>query len=300
MATHNGERFVREQIDSVLAQEDGNWHLTVSDDGSADGTREILAGYAREYPEKVTFRDSGKKYGNARDHFFDLIRTCGAEWMLLCDQDDTWMPGKVKAFAAAAADAESRYGRETPVLVFSDQVPTDEALHPLADSLMRYQKQYTGDFDFRRILMQNVVTGGAAGFNRALARTALECADTSRVIMHDWWLAAAAARFGQVIYLPETTGTYRQHGGNDTGAKDFGSAAYNREQLGKLAEVRESVRKKKEQARVFTDTYRKRLTEEDLRFLEGFAKQRSGIGFYLRYGKLIYRPERKIGMALLG
>ena len=300
MATYNGAAFIREQIDSILAQTDDGWHLTVSDDGSDDGTKDILDGYAREYPEKIARIESGTRFGNARDHFFYLTGACEAEWMMLCDQDDTWAPDKTGKFRLAMDRAEEAYGAETPLLIFSDQAVTDGALNPMAPSLMRWQKQYTGEFDYRSILMQNVVTGGAMALNRPLAELAGECADRTRVCMHDWWTAAAAARFGRIIYLDEPLGTYRQHGANAVGAKHVGSAAYSRDRLGKLDEVRESIRKKKAQAAVFRNTYARRLTGEDIDFLDGFAKERSGASFWMKYGKLIHGQERKAGMILLG
>ncbi len=300
MATYNGERFLREQLDSVLAQTEDGWHLSVSDDGSTDGTVRILEEYISRYPGRISLAGTGRRFGNAKDHFLWLIRNCGAEWMMLCDQDDTWAPEKTASFRAAADKAESSFGADTPLLVFCDQTPTDAELRPLAHSLMQYQKQYTKEFDYRSILMQNVVTGGAMALNRALKELALACADFSGIAMHDWWMAAAAARFGKIVYIDRPLGTYRQHEGNAVGAKAVGSAAYTQDRMGKLDEVRTSILRKKNQAKVFRDTYRKQLTGDDLRFLDGFVKKRSGPGFYLRYGKLIHGIERKAGMALLG
>ena len=164
---------------------------------------------------------------------------------MLCDQDDTWAPDKVKEFRQAIDRAETDFGADTPLLVFCDQVPMDAELRPLADSLMRYQKQYTEAFDYRSILMQNVVTGGAAALNQALKQVILEYADAADMSMHDWWMAAVAARFGRIIYLDEPLGTYRQHRENAVGAKHVGSAAYTKDRLGKLEEVRETIRNKK-------------------------------------------------------
>ena len=300
LAAHNGAAYLPAQLESILIQTDTGWHLTVSDDGSTDDTVSILDEYAGRHPERITRAVLGKPFGNARDHFLALIRNCGADWMMLSDQDDTWAPRKTEEFRAAAEQAEADFGAETPLLIFCDQIPTNEKLLPVAPSLMQYQKQYTKEFDWRSILMQNVVTGGAMAFNRALAETALECRDFSKVIMHDWWMAAVAAKFGRIVYLDKPLGTYRQHGENAVGAKAVGSAAYTKDRMGKLGEVRETIRAKKRQAALFRDTYRRRLTGEDLRFLDGFAKKRSGIGFYMAYGKLIHGMERKAGMALLG
>ena len=300
MTTCNGEKFLREQMDSILAQTAEGWHLSVSDDGSTDGTGKILEEYAEKYPDKISITGRGKRFGNAKDHFLWMIRECEAEWMMLCDQDDTWAPEKVSVLEAELDRAEADFGRETPLLLFCDQVPADEELRPLSDSLMRYQKQYTEEFDWRSLLMQNVVTGGAMAFNRALKALTVESGGAPEVIMHDWWMAAAAARFGRIVYIDKPLGTYRQHGDNAVGAKAVGSGAYTRDRLGKLGEVRAAIRRKKAQARAFRDAYRTRLTGEDLRFLDGFIREKSGIGFYLKYGKLIHGAERKAGFALLG
>ena len=300
MATYNGSFFLREQIDSILEQTDENWHLTISDDGSEDGTRDIIDDYVQRFPEKITHYHSGKRFGNARDHFFHLMNRCGAEWMLFCDQDDTWYPNKVAKMRAAMKSAENQYGAETPLLVFSDQTPTDAQLRPLAPSLMRYQKQYFEHFDYRSILMQNVVTGGAMGINRALAELGGQCADTSRVIMHDWWLAAVAARFGQIVYLDEPLGTYRQHGKNEVGAKNVRAFSHVINRVMHQGDIRELMLRKKRQAEAFSETFSDMLSLTDAQFLHLFILPRSGPGFYWRERKLIHGGDRLLGMMVWG
>ena len=300
MAVYNGEAYLAEQIDSILRQSDDRWHLTVSDDGSTDGSGAIIDDYAYRYPDRIARHRSGRRFGNARDHFFHLMGQCDADYMLFCDQDDVWYPDKVLKTRQALEAAESKWGRDTPVLVFSDQTPTDADLKPLAPSLMRYQDQYFERFDYRSILMQNVVTGGAMGVNRALARLGGRCEDTGRIIMHDWWLAAVAARFGHIVYIDEALGAYRQHGGNAVGAKDVGSVGHIANRLKHLRDVRGLLICKKAQAQAFMETYSDLLTQEDRQFLSGFTRPRSGVGFYLRYRDEIHGFFRLAGMMVLG
>lgn len=300
MAVCNGAAFLPEQLDSILAQTDDRWHLTVSDDGSRDGSADILGDYARRWPDRIAVHRAGRRFGNARDHFFHLMAWCDAEYMLFCDQDDVWYPDKVKRTRAALLKAARDWGADTPVLVFSDQTPTDAALRPLADSLMRYQKQYFGRFDYRSILMQNVVTGGAMGINRALARLAAPGAGDQAVIMHDWWLAATAARFGRIVYIDAPLGAYRQHEGNAVGAKHVGSAEYVRSRLARLGALREAILDKKAQAAAFEEAYDARLDDGDRAFLEGFSRARSGPAFYFKHMRLLHGAVRRIGFVLLG
>lgn len=169
LANYNEEQYIKEKIDSILEQTEQNWHLMCSDDGSTDRTQEILDQYALQYPDKISRVHSGRRFGNARDHFFWLIEHCHAEYMMTCDQDDYWRPEKVRKTMERMYEAENEYGKDMPILVFTDQTPTDAHLKALAPLLMRYQNQFFEYFDYRSLLMQNVVTGGAMCFNRALA-----------------------------------------------------------------------------------------------------------------------------------
>lgn len=300
MATYNGAPYIREQLDSILAQTDRRWRLTISDDGSTDGTDAIVDAYVRQYPERMRRAHASGRFGCARDHFFWLMRQCDADWVLFSDQDDVFYPRKVQVLTDAMRAAEERWGTQTPLLVFSDQTVVDEQLHTLAPSLMRYQQQCRTDFDYRGILLQNVVTGGAMAINRALAQWGAQCSRPKETIMHDWWLAAVAARFGRVIYIDEALGVYRQHESNSVGAKDVASLGYVARMLRDPQGIRESILHKKRQAGVFRDTFQGRLTDDDRVFLQAFCALRSGPRFYLRYRRQIHGMKRLAGFMLWG
>lgn len=300
MATYNGEAYLRAQLDSILNQTEKRWRLTISDDGSTDATPAIIDEYVNRYPDKIRRIRAKTRFGNARDHFFWLMRQSNSDHIAFCDQDDVWLKGKLERLMAAMLAAQARLGSDTPILVFSDQTVTDERLNTIAPSLMRYQKQYFERFDFRSILMQNVVTGGAMMINRALARLAGRCADTSQVIMHDWWLAAVAARFGEIVYIDEPLGAYRQHGGNSVGAKDVGSVSHVINRLRHMDDLKETIRAKKRQAAELQKTFGERMSKEDTDFILGFERNRSGISFYLANRKYIHGIFRLAGMMLLG
>jgi len=300
MATYNGEKYLREQIDSIVIQTNSNWHLTISDDGSSDLTSEIVDEYVSRYPDKITRYESGKCFGNARDHFFHLMCVCKADYMFFCDQDDVWYPDKLDKMMNVMIGVERGQSQKVPLLVFSDQTPTDEKKKPLSPSLMRYQQQYFEEIDYRALLMQNIVTGGAMVINRALADLASCCIDHTQAIMHDWWLAVVAARFGNVIYMDESTGIYRQHGKNSVGAKDVRSIQHVLHKIGRMTEIRRTILSKKKQAHIFMESYELDLSEEDRTFLKSFARRHSGPLFYLRHRYLIHGFFRFAGMMVLG
>ena len=300
MAVYNGSAYIREQIDSILNQTYENWHLTISDDGSTDGTDLIADEYAAKYPEQITRVYSGVRFGNARDHFMWLSENCTSRYMLYSDQDDVFNPEKMSRLMDAMQNAERQWGRDLPILVFSDQTVVDEKLNVIEPSLMRCQKQAFDSFDYHALLIQNVVTGGAMMVNRPLCSLAVQCRSKERIIMHDWWMAATAARFGKIIYLDEPLSLYRQHGGNSVGAKRVGSAGYIAGMMGNLRGVREMILRKKSQAGVFEETYTALLTAEDRQFLSRMKQSRSGIRFYLKNRGYIHGFFRFMGWVMLG
>lgn len=300
MAVYNGSAYIREQIDSILNQTYENWHLTISDDGSTDGTDLIADEYAAKYPKKITRVYSGVRFGNARDHFMWLSENCTSRYMLYSDQDDVFNPEKMSRLMDAMQNAERQWGRDLPILVFSDQTVVDEKLNVIEPSLMRCQKQAFDSFDYHALLIQNVVTGGAMMVNRPLCSLAVQCRSRERIIMHDWWMAATAARFGKIIYLDEPLSLYRQHGGNSVGAKRVGSAGYIAGMMGNLRGVREMILRKKSQAGVFEETYTALLTAEDRQFLSRMKQSRSGIWFYLKNRGYIHGFFRFMGWVMLG
>jgi len=300
MAVYNGSAYIREQIDSILNQTYENWHLTISDDGSTDGTDLIADEYAAKYPEKITRVYSGVRCGAAEIRFGGVRKNKKSRYMLYSDQDDVFNPEKMSRLMDAMQNAERQWGRDLPILVFSDQTVVDEKLNVIEPSLMRCQKQAFDSFDYHALLIQNVVTGGAMMVNRPLCSLAVQCRSRERIIMHDWWMAATAARFGKIIYLDEPLSLYRQHGGNSVGAKRVGSAGYIAGMMGNLRGVREMILRKKSQAGVFEETYTALLTAEDRQFLSRMKQSRSGIRFYLKNRGYIHGFFRFMGWVMLG
>ena len=300
MTAYNGEKFIREQIDSILNQSDTYWHLTISDDGSTDNTPEIIDEYVQKHPDKIRRHCSGCRFGNARDHFFHLMEQCKEEYMLFCDQDDVWFPEKVGTLRKALLDATEEYGRETPILVFSDQTVVDEKLNSIADSLMLYERRYKSGFDYRKILFQNVITGCTMGINKALAILAGSCIDTTQTIMHDWWIGATAAKFGKVIYIDERLSSYRQHGDNSVGAKDATAIKRKLLNLKNIEDIRNNIDQQKKQTEIFLNTFSTSLSNEDISFCKGFSRRRSGLFFYIDNAIYIHSRLHIIIMIILG
>lgn len=300
LAAYNGEKYLREQLDSILHQDDGRWHLTLSDDGSTDGTCAILDEYAARYPDKITHYRSGRRFGCARDHFLHLMRRSRADYILFCDQDDVWYADKVRLSLDKLAHMERECGKDTPLLVFTDQAAVDQDLHVIHPSMTAYQHRPVHCLDWRSLTLQNVVNGCTMAFNRALADLAAKCPDDSLLPMHDGWIAIIAARFGRMEYIAQSTMGYRQHGHNSVGAENVRSAGYVMARLSKLRQLRKTILDKKKQAQAFQSAFAGRLAPEDEDFLRGFTRSHSGPVFYLRHRRMIHSLYHLAGFCLLG
>ena len=220
LATWNGEQYLAEQIDSVLAQTWTDWRLLARDDGSSDGTVEILKQYESKYPERIhIIRDSKANLG-ASGNFSVLMEHSDADYLMFCDQDDVWLPEKIEILMGAMAELENECGQDMPLLVHSDLTVVDDRLQPIAPSFWHYQQLNPKKGRFlNRLLIQNVVTGCALLMNRRTKELALPVPTDAR--MHDWWIALVAAAFGRISYVQNPLVKYRQHGGNKLGAKEW-------------------------------------------------------------------------------
>jgi glycosyltransferase involved in cell wall biosynthesis len=223
LATYQGEAFLAPQLASIAAQTGVAWRLFVRDDGSTDATRSIVAGFRERHPGRVTLvEDEDTRLGAARS-FSRLLAATTAPYVFMCDQDDVWWPDKLERSLARLRRAEAEAGVGRPVLVHTDLRVVDTELRLLAPSMDAYQRLGAARRSaLRQLLVQNTVTGCTAGVNRALLDRALPVPEDA--IMHDWWMALVAAAFGRVVYVPEATIDYRQHGANALGARRYGFA----------------------------------------------------------------------------
>lgn len=143
-----------------------------------------------------------------------------ADYIMLSDQDDVWLPDKVeKTLARMQADeAACRAAGEAnaSILVHCDSRIVDRALREIAPSFAAYQKMTPSRCQLQQLLVQNNVVGGALMMNRALAERITEI--PAHCVMHDQWIALIASAFGHIDFVPEALYLYRQHGDNVLGA----------------------------------------------------------------------------------
>lgn len=223
LCTYNGAAYVRAQLQSILDQTVQDLHVVVSDDGSTDETLAIVEAMAAAHPGRITILRQDPPTGSAQRHFLKLLVERAydmADYIMLSDQDDVWLPEKVaKTLARMQADeAACRAAGEAnaSILVHCDSRIVDRALREIAPSFAAYQKMTPSRCQLQQLLVQNNVVGGALMMNRALAERITEI--PAHCVMHDQWIALIASAFGHIDFVPEALYLYRQHGDNVLGA----------------------------------------------------------------------------------
>lgn len=218
MATYNGKKFLSEQIDSILSQSNKQWHLYIHDDGSTDGTVELLKDYTDKYPECITVMDYSSQ-GGAMQNFMSLLEKVKADYYMFSDQDDVWLPHKIEREYEKIKELESNNPR-TPIIVHTDLVVVNENLNTINKSFWEYEKIFPKAIQtYRDYAAVNCVTGCTMLFNKETK----EAINTPlhNAIMHDAWITLSIAAVGGIVYpIEEQSILYRQHSDNTLGARD--------------------------------------------------------------------------------
>lgn len=207
MSTYNGERFLRQQIDSILVQVcDCQVDLWVRDDGSQDHTCEILEEYATAGKLQWYI---GPNLKPAKS-FLDLLKQCpGYDYYAFADQDDYWYPDKLQN------GIDRLSGIAVPALSFANARLVDVALQPLGRNVYR-NPPHT---DFWSVTCGAGILGCTVVFNKMLAQLIQEKPLPQELIMHDYYLGIVCALHdGEILYDHAPCMDYRQHDNNVVGS----------------------------------------------------------------------------------
>jgi glycosyltransferase involved in cell wall biosynthesis len=311
MATFNGERFLREQLDSIAGQSLLPAELVVTDDSSSPNTLDIVREFASQvsFPVRVHKNESRLGY---RANFFKAFSFCAGDLIALCDQDDVWMPNKLERLSSAFSD-------DDVLLAIHNVTLVDSNLKTIPGAS---KKHWYHEGTYAPLTTDPAYT--AYGMCLMVRRDILNWIDPAEVgnleqsYGHDLWLWFVATSLGKVVGLSEELALYRQHAANVFGvhkpeskkegvavSRRTGSAHYIRSEVmslklgAKFTNVRPDAPEKiKRRAQEASDFYRKRAMFYRLRAdLYGGANRWQRIGTFtrlLRSGG--YRPTHRQGL----
>lgn len=209
MSTYNGEDYLAQQIESIQKQSYEDWRLFIRDDGSSDDTVKIIEEYQKK-DRRIRLINQGhiKNIGVVRS-FFELLENVDADFYMFSDQDDYWLPNKIKV----TLEEMLEYNFDLPNCVYTNLQIVDKNLNG-EERLLKCNWQ-----SFTNVLFTNNVYGCTMMINNSLKRMVnFKQIDYQRIYMHDWWLALIAAEFGNLRFIDKATILYRQHGSNQVGA----------------------------------------------------------------------------------
>ncbi|RMC33282.1 glycosyltransferase [Paracoccus alkanivorans] len=213
LASYQGAAYLGQQLISLARQTHTEWSLIVSDDGSTDGTREIVMEFAAGQPEGRVRLIEGPRAG-ATQNFLHLLDAAPDGAMVgFCDQDDVWLSDKLARAVAflRSHDGPAHYAART--LICDDNL-----------ALLTESRRFSRPLGFRNALVQACMAGNSSVFNApaaALLKSALPAARAVRILSHDWWAYQVTAGAGGALFHdPHPVLHYRQHGRSEVGRND--------------------------------------------------------------------------------
>ena len=271
VSTYNGEKFLSQQLDSLLGQKGVDVSILVRDDGSKDRTMTILGDYSSRFPNVSYYQ--GDNVGPCMS-FFDLLKHAnGYDYYAFCDQDDVWDDDKL----SSAVVQMKLQSDDNPVLYCSNLKVVDEQLYFYRKAHKKNydtKNKYAGLVDFYAVGCTEVFNQKAVDITRAHIRN--DC------LMHDSWLFMICNFFGRVIYDNEAHINYRQHGHNVVGTNKDGISKL-KARVERAAD--RSVQPRLKNAQILIDEFGKELRLEDYRKISKMANYKNN---FLKWMKLLF------------
>ena len=268
LATYNGEKFVKEQIESILNQTYENFNLIISDDASTDNTLNILEEYEKKDTRIKVFKKEKNK--GLIDNFEFLLKNVTSDYFMFSDQDDIWKKDKIEK-------SINKLKEENSGLVYTDLEIVDEKLNVIYPSYWKYKQIYKKIIkynNFEALYLNNFVTGCTILAKSKYIKDILPLPRNSKFVLHDYWTALIVSAKDKISYVEEPTIQYRQHKNNRVGSSRKSDQLENFEDLRNLF-----IKVKIEHFEVFKENIEKiktkeisKYTNEALKYFENLKK----------------------------
>lgn len=217
MPVFNGEKYLAEQIESIILQTNKDWVLKIRNDGSSDNSQSIIDKYCQKYPDKIFCISGNKNNMGLVESLNFLMSTVTNEYIMFADQDDIWLNDKIEKTLQEFLCLENKYPK-LPLLVCTDSTCIDNDKNIIYKSFFKFNNFPNNIIgNCTKMLALNVVQGCTIMINKKALGYINPMPKSIRV--HDMWIPVIIAYYGKVSYLHRQTLLYRQHSNNTLGIK---------------------------------------------------------------------------------
>jgi len=203
MCTYNGEKYIQEQLDSILNQTYKNIEIIITDDRSSDITIKIIKSYQQK-DSRIKLYENEKNLGFLKN-FEKAISLCSGDYIALADQDDIWKEYKLEQFLNQIA---------SHVLIYSDAIIIDKFSKEVGVELVRPKNRLCSGSCNKAFILNNFISGNTLMFKKELTQHILPIPE--KISYHDIWIGFVASTYGTIIYTDEAMTYYRRYEGQVT------------------------------------------------------------------------------------
>ena len=212
LASYNGEKYISEQLDSIINQTYKNWELIIRDDGSKDETMTILNKYEKKDERIKILRDDKGNLGFLKN-FEELLFNAKEEFVLFSDQDDFWLKNKLEKFVEKIRDLDEKV-LSKPLLIHCNSLVCDDKLEIIKEEFIdsKIAKKTNSNIYF----FEYIVQGSTSMVNKKMIKESLPF--LKNVTLHDRYFHLLSQFLGTRVFIDESLVKYRQHERNEIGA----------------------------------------------------------------------------------
>lgn len=272
LSTYNGEKYLREQIDSILNQTYTNFELIVRDDGSKDDTVKIIKEYIEKSDKEITLIE-GKNLGFIKS-FFDLLKRGDADYYAYADQDDIWLPNKIELAVTSLDKLDS----SKPNMAFSNVEYYDTEMNFIGNGESKNKRP-----SFLNSLYECINQGMTMVINKT-ARDYIINNIPEKCFFHDWWTYMICSSMGNVVQDDVVTVKYRRAKTNAT-VEGQGIVTLMTWRIKKLL-LGDGMKDIKKQITMFKNIFYKQLSNKDKKIIDTFEGE--NYNFFKALKKVFY------------
>lgn len=207
VATYNGEKFLKEQLETIVNQTYKNLEIIICDDGSTDSTVEIIKEYQNR-DRRIKLFQNEKQLGVLKN-FEKAISLCSGDYIAISDQDDSWIINKIEIML---------YEIQDYILIYHDDILVDKTGSVIHNSFFKSNKiSIDKEHDTNALMLNNWISGHACMFSNKLKNYILPI--PNEIEHYDMWIAIIASKIGKIKYLDKQLVLWRQHSTNTSGSK---------------------------------------------------------------------------------